>query len=69
MISVTPKEEVEQKSEWFCGVKLFALVSKYSEKRVFEPKFVFSLVVSLFTCGNFTLIFTVFFNFLDRIFS
>ena len=30
----------------------------------FEQKFAFSLVVFLFTCGNFTLIFTVFSIFL-----
>ena len=34
---------------------------------MFEQKFVFSLVFFLFTCGNFTLIFT-FFYFLDRVF-
>ena len=33
-----------------------------SDKTVFEQKFAFSLVV-FFTCGNFTLIFTVFFQF------
>ena len=35
---------------------------------MFEQKFAFSLVVFSFTCGNLTLIFTVFFDFLDRIF-
>ena len=35
---------------------------------MFEQKFAFSLVVFLCTCGNFTLIFTVLFDFLDRIF-
>ena len=25
VILVTPKQEVERKSEWFCGVKFFAL--------------------------------------------
>ena len=34
----------------------------------FGQKFAFSLVVFLFTCGNFTLLFTFFFDFLDRIF-
>ena len=35
---------------------------------MFEHNFAFSLVVFLFTCGNFTLIFYSFFDFLDRIF-
>ena len=34
---------------------------------VFEQKFAFWLVVFWCTCGNFTLIFTVLFDFLDRI--
>ena len=32
---------------------------------MFEQKFGFSVVVFLFTCGNFTLIFTVFFRFFE----
>ena len=44
MILVTPKQEMERKSEWFCGVK-FALILKLSEKKVFEQKFAFPLVV------------------------
>ena len=46
MISVTRKQEVEQKSEWFCGLKFFiAPILKQSEKTVFEQKFAFSIVV------------------------
>ena len=60
VILVTPKQEVERKSEWFCGVNFFALNLKQSEKKVLEQKFAFSLVVFLFTCGNLTLSFTVF---------
>ena len=57
MISVTTKDEMERKSEWLCGVKFL----KLSEKTVFEQKFSFSLVVfCLPTCGNFTMVFTVF---------
>ena len=44
-ILVTPKQEVEQKSEWFCGVIFFALFLKKSEKAAFERKFGFSLMV------------------------
>ena len=44
VILVTPKQEVERKSEWFCGVIFFALDLKQSEKTVFERKFAFSLV-------------------------
>ena len=50
---------MERKSEWFFGVNFFTIILKYSKKSVFEQKFVFSLVVFLFTCGNFTLILTV----------
>ena len=28
VILVTPKQEVEQKSKWFCGVNFFALILK-----------------------------------------
>ena len=28
VILVTPKQEMERKSEWFCGVKFFALILK-----------------------------------------
>ena len=42
---VTPKQEMERKSEWFCGVKFFRSNFKLSQKTVFEEKFAFSLVV------------------------
>ena len=45
MFLVTPKQEMERKSEWFCGVNFFALILKWNEKTVFEQKFAFSLVV------------------------
>ena len=48
------------KASRFAAWNFFALNLKWSEKTVFEQKFAFSLVVFLFTCGNFTLIFTVF---------
>ena len=44
----------------------FSLYFQSREKTVFEQKFAFSLVGFLFTCGNFTSIFTVFWS-LDRI--
>ena len=53
MILVTPKQEVVQKSGWFCGVNFCARFLMWSEKAVFEQKFAFLLVVFLFTCGNF----------------
>ena len=35
---------------------------------MFEQQFAFSLVVFLFTCGNFALVFFCFSNFFDQIF-
>ena len=35
MFLVTPKQEMEQKGEWFCGVN-FTLIIKYSEKKIFD---------------------------------
>ena len=67
MILVTPKQEVERKSEWFCGVKFF--LSKF--KVVWEnggwTKFAFSLVFFVHM-RQFHFDFYSFFNFLDRIF-
>ena len=45
MILVTPKQEVERKSEWVCGVNFFALNLKWSDKTVFEQKVAFFFVV------------------------
>ena len=45
MILVTPKQEVERKSECFYGVIFFHSFFKQSEKPVFEQKFAFSAVV------------------------
>ena len=45
---------------WFCGVIFFRSNFKLSEKRVFEQNFCFLGSGLLFTCGKFTLIFTVF---------
>ena len=67
MILVTPKQEVERKGEWFCGVNFFDLILKYSEKTVSEKKFAFSLVVFR-SHGQFHFDFYSFFDFLDRIF-
>ena len=57
MILVTPKQEVERKSEWFCGLN-----SKFKvewENGIWT-KIRFLASGCLFTCGNFTLLFTVF---------
>ena len=48
MILVTPKHEVERKTEWFCVVKCF-LTLKWSEKNVFEQNF--SFLAFLFSCS------------------
>ena len=45
VILVTPKQEVERKSEWFYCVIFLAQILMLSEKKVFEQKFAFSLVV------------------------
>ena len=68
MILVTPKQEVERKSEWFCGVKFVCSKFKVEWENGVWTKIRFLASGFLFTCGNFTLIFTVFFDFLDRIF-
>ena len=68
MILVTPKQEVERKSEWFCGVKIFRSKFKVEWENGVWTKICFLASGFLFTCGNFTLFFTGFFNFLDRIF-
>ena len=60
MILVTPKQEIERKSEWFCGVKFFRSNFKVEWKYGVWTKIRFIGSGFLFTCGNFTLIFTVF---------
>ena len=68
MILVTPKQEMERKSEGFCGVKFSRSKFKVEWENGVWTKIRFLASGFLFTCGNFTLIFTIFFNFLDRIF-
>ena len=63
MILVTPKQEMERKSEWFCGVKFFRSNFKVEWEYGVWTKIRFIGSGFLFTCGNFTLIFTVFFRF------
>ena len=67
VILVTPKQEVERKSEWYCGVKFFRSIFKVEWEKGIWTKIRVLAYCFLFTCGNFTLIFTVFFNFLDWI--
>ena len=60
MILVTPKQEMERKSEWFCGVNFFRSNFKVEWENGVWTKIRFLGSGFLFTCGNFTLIFTVF---------
>ena len=57
---VAPKQEVERKSEWFCGVKLFRSKFKVVWENGVWTKIRFLATGFLLTCGIFTLIFTVF---------
>ena len=59
VILVTPKQEVERKSEWFCGVKFFRSNFKVEWENGVWEKFAFSLVV-FNHMRQFHLIFTVF---------
>ena len=68
MILVTPKQEMEQKSEWFCGVNFFRSKFKVEWQNGVRTKIRFLASGFLFTCGNFTLIFTVFFRFFGSVF-
>ena len=52
------------KSEWFCGVKFFGSNLKVEWENGVWTKIRFLASCFLFTFGNFTLIFTVFFRFL-----
>ena len=60
VILVTPKQEMERKSEWFCGVNFFRSNFKVEWENGVWTKIRFLDSGFLFTCGNFTLIFTVF---------
>ena len=60
VILVTPKQEVERKSEWFCGVKFFRSKFKVEWENGVWTKIRFLASGFLFTCGNFALIFSVF---------
>ena len=51
---------MEQKSEWFCGVKIFRSNFSVEWENGVWTKIRFLASGFLFTCGNFTLIFTVF---------
>ena len=60
MILATPKQEMERKSEWYCSVKSFRFDFKVEWENSVWTKIRFLASGFLFTCGNFTLIFTVF---------
>ena len=60
MILVTPKQEMERKSEWFCGVKFLRSNFKVEWEYGVWKKVRFIDSGFLFTCGNFTLIISVF---------
>ena len=61
MILVTPKQEVERKSEWFCDVKIFHSKARVRERCLNEKSLTRSWV-SLFACGVMTFSFTVFYD-------
>ena len=60
VILVTPKQEVERKTEWFWGANWFGSNFKVEWENGVWTKIRFLASEFLFTCGNFTLIFTVF---------
>ena len=62
MILVTPKQEVERKSEWFCGGKFFCSKFKVERENGVWTKIHFLASGFLFTCGNFTLFFRFFWS-------
>ena len=68
VILVTPKQEVEWKNEWFYGVKFFRSKFKVEWENGVWTKIGFLASGFLFTCGNFTWIFTVFFDFFGSVF-
>ena len=57
MILVTPKQEVERKSEWFCGVNFFNSNFKVEWENSVWTKIRFLASGFLFRCGILTLIF------------
>ena len=61
VILVTPKQEEERKSEWFYGVNFLNSNFKVEWENGVWTKIRFLVYDFLFTFGNFTLIFTVFF--------
>ena len=70
VILVTPEQEGERKSKWFCSVIFFHSQFNFEWQKCIWTKDCFLSGGLLFTCGNFTLIFCYrfFFDFLDRIF-
>ena len=60
MILVTSKQEVERKGELFCGVNFFRSKFKVDWENGVWTKIRFLASGFSFTCGNLTLIFTVF---------
>ena len=61
LILVTPKQKVERKSEWFCGVKFFRCNFKVEWENGASTKFCFLACGFLFTCVNFTFsVFSIF---------
>ena len=60
MILVTPKQEVERKSEWFCGVNFFRSKFEVELENGVRTKIRFLASGFLFTCGNCALIFPFF---------
>ena len=62
MSSVTTKQEVEQKSEWFCGVKLFLSNSKAVRKQCLKNALVVFFVHMLKLDFNFYWLLDFLFN-------
>ena len=69
VILVTPKQEVERKSEWFCGVKFFRSKFKVEWENGVWTKSRFLTSGFFFHMRQFHFDFYSFFDFLDRIFS
>ena len=61
VFSVTPKQETERKSEWFCGVSFFCSKLEVEWEKGVWTKIRFLASSFLFTFANFTLVFNVFF--------
>ena len=58
MILVTPKQEIERKSEWFCGVEFFGSNFEVEWENGVWTK-IRVLASGFFTCGYLTLFFTL----------